>query len=87
MGGRGTGGDDSYKTKKCTSNYDGGRCRPTPDDCRGAPLLTFTHTTINKHTMEQVYIVKTRNTFIIKHTMEQVYIVKTRNTIIINVFF
>jgi hypothetical protein len=26
----------------------------------GAPLLAFKHTTISKHTMEQVYIVKTR---------------------------
>jgi hypothetical protein len=32
--------------------------------CHGAPLPAFKHTTISEHTMEQVYIVKTRKTII-----------------------
>ena len=33
---------------------------PSSYGCHGAPLLAFKHTTINKHTMEEFYIVKTR---------------------------
>jgi hypothetical protein len=29
----------------------------------GAPLLAFKHTTINKHTMEEFFIVKTRKNY------------------------
>ncbi len=34
---------------------------PSSYGCHGAPLPTFKHTTISKHTMQQDYVVKTRD--------------------------
>ena len=57
IGGRGVGGEDFYNRRIIILIDHGGRRRPT---ATWGPTPGLKHTTTSKHTMEQVYVVKTR---------------------------